>query len=97
LKDSFSYSEVTEEPLLYRDCYVSWKGMVANVTQNEYTASFDLLVGYDTQRIMEGAVNVGLNFPAEINSSVPLEVLGKIVILPGNHFMLEAVGIHQLR
>jgi hypothetical protein len=70
--------------------------MAANVAQDEHSASFDLLVGYDTRRTMEGAVNVGLEFPAEINSSVPLEVLGKIVILPGDRFILEAVGIHQL-
>jgi hypothetical protein len=96
LKDSFSYSEVAAEPLLYRDCYVSWKGMAANVTREEHTSSFDLLVGYDTRRVMEGAVNVVLDFPAEINPSVPLEVLGRIVILPGGRFMLEAEGIHQL-
>jgi hypothetical protein len=47
----------------------------------------------DTQELAPGY----LHFPAEINSSVPLEVLGKIVILPGDRFMLEAVGIHQLR
>jgi tetratricopeptide (TPR) repeat protein len=96
LKDSFSYGEVAVEPLLYRDCYVVWKGMAANVTRNEHTVSFDLLVGYDTRRVMEGAVNVGLDFPAEINPSVPMEVLGKIVILSGDRFMLEAEGIHQL-
>jgi tetratricopeptide (TPR) repeat protein len=97
LKDFFGYKEVAAEPVLYRDCYVVWKGMAANVEQNEHSASFDLLVGYDTRRVMEGAVSVTLNFPAEVNLSVPLEVLGKIVIVSGDRFMLEAVGIHQLR
>jgi tetratricopeptide (TPR) repeat protein len=97
LKDFFGYTEVAAEPVLYRDCYVVWKGMAANVAQAEHSASFDLLVGYDTRRIMEGAVNVTLSFPAEVNASAPLEVLGKIALLPGDRFMLEAVGIHQLR
>jgi tetratricopeptide (TPR) repeat protein len=97
LKDSFGYKEVSAEPVLYRDCYVVWKGMAANVAQDEHSASFDLLVGYDTRRVMEGAVNVALSFPAEVNASAPLEVLGKIVIVSGDRFMLEAAGIHQLR
>jgi tetratricopeptide (TPR) repeat protein len=97
LKDFFSYTEVAAEPALYRDCYVAWKGMAANVTQGEHSASFDLLVGYDTRTVMEGAVNVALSFPAEVNASAPLETLGKIVLLSGDRFMLEAVGIHQLR
>jgi hypothetical protein len=70
--------------------------MAANVTRNEHTVTFDLLVGYDTRRVMEGAVNVVVTFPAEVDPSVSLEVLGKIVILPGDRFMLEAAGIHQL-
>ncbi|MDR2143760.1 MAG: tetratricopeptide repeat protein [Treponema sp.] len=97
LKDSFSYNEVAAEPVLYRDCYVIWKGMAANIARDEHDASFDLLVGYDTRRVMEGAVNVALTFPAEVNASMPLEVLGKIVMVSGDRFMLEAVGIHQLR
>jgi tetratricopeptide (TPR) repeat protein len=97
LKDFFSYKEVAAEPVLYRDCYVVWKGMAANVEKGENAASFDLLVGYDTRRVMEGAVNVRLTFPAEVDASVPMEVLGKIVILSGDLFMLEAEGIHQLR
>ncbi|MDR0402097.1 MAG: tetratricopeptide repeat protein [Treponema sp.] len=97
LKDSFGYREVHDEPALYQDCYVVWKGMAANVEQIEHSASFDMLVGYDTCRVMEGAVNVGLSSPAEVNPSVPLEALGKIAVLSGDRFMLEAVGIHQLR
>ncbi|MDR1505948.1 MAG: tetratricopeptide repeat protein [Treponema sp.] len=98
LKDFFSYREAAAEPPLYRDCYVVWKGMAANVVEEEYAVSFDLLVGYDTRRVMEGAVPVAIDFPAEINTSQPLEVLGKIVILPGpkDLIALEAAGIHQI-
>lgn len=98
LKDRFSYADVAGESVLYRDCYVIWKGMAANIAREENRTSFDLLVGYDTRTVMEGAVRVEMTFSAEINAALPLEVLGKIVILPGNSgaFVLEAAGIHQI-
>jgi tetratricopeptide (TPR) repeat protein len=97
LKDRFSYAEVLREPLLYRDCYVVWKGMAANLEKTGAAASFDLLVGYDTRTVMEGTVHVQFTFPADINTALPLEVLGKVVIVPGTEgrFTLEAAGIHQ--
>jgi tetratricopeptide (TPR) repeat protein len=97
LKDRFSYTEVNGESVLYRDCYVIWKGMAANIVREEDRTSFDLLVGYDTRTVMEGAVRVEMAFPADINAALPLEVLGKIIILSGNSaFILEAAGIHQI-
>ena len=97
LKDHFRYGEVLQEPLLYRDCYVVWKGMAANLEKTGNAASFDLLVGYDTRTVMEGTVAVEFTFPADINTALPLEVLGKVVIVPGaeGRFTLEAAGIHQ--
>jgi tetratricopeptide (TPR) repeat protein len=96
LKDRFSYAEVSAEPWLYRDCYVVWRGAAANVETGENSIGFDLLVGYDTRRVMEGAVEVRVDFPASINTGLPLEVLGRVVPLPGEEkFILEGTALHQ--
>jgi tetratricopeptide (TPR) repeat protein len=98
LKDRFNYGEVAAEPVLYRDCYVLWRGVAANLENTDDKTGFDFLVGYDTRKIMEGAVPVELDFPAGINSSEPLEVLGQIVLLKDDgkdRFMLRGVAIHQ--
>ncbi|MDR1143014.1 MAG: tetratricopeptide repeat protein [Spirochaetaceae bacterium] len=94
LKDRFSYGEVNADPLLYRDCYVLWKGSPANVSAGPDKTSFDLLVGYDTRTVMEGAVAVELDFPAALTTE-PLEVLGSVVPLGPDRFYIRGTGIHQ--
>jgi len=94
-KDRFSYAEVKADPLLYRDCHVLWRGSAANVRVGADTVSFDLLVGYDTRTVMEGSVSVELNSPVEINTIQPLEVLGRVVPLGTDKFMIAGTGIHQ--
>jgi hypothetical protein len=96
LKDKFSYTEVASEPQLYRDCHVLWKGSIANVKNAPARISFDFLVGYDTHTVMEGAVPVEIEFPAEINSSETLEILGRVVPISSGKFKLIAVSIHQM-
>jgi len=95
LKDHFTYAEVSADPLLYRDCYVLWRGSAANVKSGFSTVSFDFLVGYDTRTVLEGAVPVELSFAADINTNEPLEVLGRIVPLSTDRFMIAGSGVHQ--
>jgi tetratricopeptide (TPR) repeat protein len=95
LKDHFSYAEVKADPLLYRDCHILWRGSAANVRVGIGTVSFDLLVGYDTRTVMEGSVSVELDFPAELNTIQPLEVLGRVIPLAADRFMIAGTGIHQ--
>ncbi|MDR2701017.1 MAG: tetratricopeptide repeat protein [Spirochaetaceae bacterium] len=95
LKDRFSYAEVKADPLLYRDCHILWRGSAANVRVGTDTVSFDLLVGYDTRTVMEGSVSVELDFPAELSTIQPLEVLGRVVPLGPERFMIAGTGIHQ--
>jgi tetratricopeptide (TPR) repeat protein len=94
LKDRFSYKEVKDDPFLYRDCYILWKGSPANISAEPDKTSFDLLVGYDTRTVMEGAVTVELDFPATLTTE-PLEVLGSIVPLGPERFYIRGTGIHQ--
>jgi hypothetical protein len=96
--ENVSYASAIKAPSLYRDCYALWSGMAANIVVGQNETSFDLLIGYDKRRSVEGIVKVNLPFAADINPEYPLEVLGKIIVpenLPDTLF-LEGVTIHQL-
>jgi tetratricopeptide (TPR) repeat protein len=94
--DNVSYSEIKQEPVLYRDVHVIWRGMATNVQLTDEFTSFDFLVGYDTRRTLEGIVPVVFYSPVAINTERPLEVLGKVTFTGSNfEIRLEGVAIHQ--
>jgi hypothetical protein len=100
LKDRYSYAEVSVDPILYRDCFVIWRGMAANLDSQEQSSSFDLLVGYDTRSAMEGIVPVHFSFAVSLTTAQPLEVLGRVVPASGSGdsriiIRLEGTAIHQ--
>ncbi|MDR3146282.1 MAG: tetratricopeptide repeat protein [Treponema sp.] len=98
LKDRFRYADVIREPVLYRDCYVIWRGMASNLKESEGSTSFDFLVGYDTRSILEGIVPVDFDFPMAVNPERPLEVLGYIVPVAasgGEDVRLRGTALHQ--
>jgi tetratricopeptide (TPR) repeat protein len=98
LKDRFTYGEVYQEPMLYRDCHVIWRGMATNLEVLQNATSFNLLVGYDTRSILEGIVPVRFNFAVSLNPERPLEVLGRILPIStekGQDILLEGVALHQ--
>jgi tetratricopeptide (TPR) repeat protein len=99
LKDRFSYAEVRQDPLLYRDCYVVWRGMATNLREGENGTAFDFLVGYDTRSTLEGIVQVTFGFSVTLNPERPLEVLGKVipvVTAAGEEGVrLEGAALHQ--
>ncbi|GHU84413.1 hypothetical protein FACS189473_1700 [Spirochaetia bacterium] len=99
LKDRFSYTEVHAEPALYRDCYVVWRGMAANLDAGQNGTAFNLLVGYDTRRTLEGIVPVHFDSAIPVNTERPLEVLGRIVPVStaggGMDIRIEGTAVHQ--
>jgi tetratricopeptide (TPR) repeat protein len=99
LQDRYSYSEVYQEPWLYRDCYVVWRGMAANVNMLEQQTTFELLVGYDTRSALEGIVPVEFDIAIPVDLERPLEILGKVIPASSNEsqsgIILEGIAIHQ--
>ena len=94
--DNYSYSDIKSEPALYRNVHVIWRGMASNVEITDEYTRFDLLVGYDTRRSLEGIVSVVFYSPVSVSTERPLEVLGKIILTPSySDFRLEGVAIHQ--
>ncbi|MDR2757936.1 MAG: tetratricopeptide repeat protein [Spirochaetaceae bacterium] len=100
LKDRFPYPTVAEDPGLYRDCYVIWRGMATNLDAGESVTAFDFLVGYDTRRTLEGIVPVVFNFSVAVNPEKPLEVLGRVIPVvtgdgQGAAVHLEGIALYQ--
>ncbi len=94
-RDPFSYQEVAKHPYLYRNCYVDWKGMVSNLRITTKEISFDFLVGYNEQKVLEGIVPVTLDFAANIRTAMPLELLAQVKT-SGDHIVLRGISVHQL-
>ncbi len=94
VKDVPPFAKVANEPWLYLDCYVAWKGMATNVNRTERSVSFDFLVGYDTRTTLEGIVPASFGSALEVDPERPLEVLGRLTFASGK-LALEGVSIHQ--
>jgi tetratricopeptide (TPR) repeat protein len=95
VKDPFPYLEVRSDPSLYNDCYVVWRGKVANVQIGEIQITFDLLVGYEDETELLGLVPVSLDFAAAIENGDGIEVLGK-VHAEEQQIRLEGISLHRL-
>jgi hypothetical protein len=94
LKTSFSYNEVMEDPHLYRNCYVIWKGRVSNINIGTDVITFDFLVGYHEEKVLQGIIPVKLHFGADIEPTFPLEILGQIKV--DDRMWLKGISIHKL-
>jgi tetratricopeptide (TPR) repeat protein len=94
-RDPYPYGDVAVKPELYDGCHVVWKGKVANLSLGGEAITFDLLVGYESERELEGTVPVNLDFAADLEDGAGLEVLGRVVA-DGGRMMLAGVSLHRL-
>lgn len=94
IRDRYDWATVQNDPLLYLDCSVVWKGMATNIVENTQSLSFDFLVGYDTRNTLEGIVPVVFTSPVRVDPAKPLEVLGKIQF-DGGKISISGKGIYQ--
>ena len=94
--DRFTYSQVIQDPFLFRDTHVIWRGMASNLDLQQNSTSFDFLVGYDTRRIVEGIVQIDYNFAIPINPEFPVEILGRIIPMSGERgIRIQGVALNQ--
>jgi tetratricopeptide (TPR) repeat protein len=94
-EDPHAYRDVAGQPRLYDGCHVSWKGKVANLVLGDSSVAFDLLVGYESERELEGTVPVVLEFAADLQDGIGLEVLGRVVA-DGSVLSLVGISLHRL-
>jgi hypothetical protein len=95
LRDSFPYATVAAAPALYDGCSVIWRGKIANLKVLKDAITFDLLVGYDREKVLEGIVPVTLDFAADLANGGGIEVLGQVSSKAGR-ISLKAISIHKL-
>lgn len=96
-KSGATLQEVSRNPILYENTYVLWKGQIANLKETNFGYSFDLLVGYTDNKILEGVVPSLCNLDILLGNGMNIEIIGKInleEIQP--FFYLEITSIHLL-
>jgi len=95
VKDPYSYAAVTKLPALYDGASVVWKGKIANLKVAKDSIAFDLLVGYDQEKQLEGIVPVTVPFAADLANGNAVEVLGQVV-MNGAAPTLLGISLHRL-
>jgi hypothetical protein len=94
-RDGAAYRDVVREPELYDGASVMWRGKVANLSQGKDAIRFDLLVGYERDKELQGIVPVSLRFAAEMENGSPLEVLA-FVSAPDGVLRLDGISVHRI-
>ncbi len=92
---NYTYTEVASEPVLYRGCYVRWKGKISNLRITEESISFDFLVGYHDNRVVEGIAPVTFDFAVTVEPGQAVELIGEIQPIDGI-ISLEGVSLRPL-
>ncbi|MEX2444554.1 MAG: tetratricopeptide repeat protein [Alkalispirochaeta sp.] len=97
LADSFSYDQVSDDPALYADVYVRWRGRVANLNVGTEEITFDFLAGYHERRVLEGIVPARVQFAVLLENDQPVELIGRVVPKQeGDDFSLQVTSIRRL-
>lgn len=96
IKKKYDYGEVLRSPRLFDGVAVLWKGQAGNVRESAVQVQFELLVGYQDKKNLEGVVSVTFPFALRVPAGAPIEVLGRV--RPGETgFRLEGIAVHELR
>ena len=95
VKDAWPYATVAKQPALYDGSSVVWTGKVANLKVGKTSIAFDLLVGYDQEKQLEGIVPVTLPFAADMADGSAVAVLGQVVV-KGPSPTLLGISLHRL-
>jgi hypothetical protein len=95
-RDSFLLDDILEEPRLYQDCFVIWKGKIANLRHGSDEITFEFLVGYHKEEELQGIVPVSLNFAVALRNGTDLELLARADFSSGD-LSLRGVSVHRIR
>lgn len=97
LTDNFTYEEVSEDPALYADVYVRWRGRVANLEIGTDAITFDFLAGYHERRVLEGIVPARVQFAVLLDNDQPVELIGWVQPQEDEgEFTLQVTSIRRL-
>lgn len=94
-KDNFTYQEVYQNPKLYENCFILWKGKLSNISKENLEIQADFLVGYHDQKVLEGIIPISIPFAVSLDPYFGYEILAKIN-LKNNSISLTVISLHQL-
>jgi len=83
MQDNFSVTEVLDDPELYRGVFVRWRGRIANLAVASDAITFDLLVGYESGRVLDGIVPVRVPFAVVLDDGQGVELIGEVRLSNG--------------
>jgi tetratricopeptide (TPR) repeat protein len=92
-RNTISYREVIEKPLIFNNCYVKWKGKITNIQVHKNNLEFDFLVGYEDGKLLEGIIRVDVDFPILLEEDFSYEIIGQMNT--SDSFKLKAVSIRK--
>ena len=95
IREPFPYGEVAQDPLLHHGGFAVWQGKVANLRLQKERLRFDLLVGYQQEKVLQGIVPVELGFAVQLEDGSSVEVLGRILSQSGP-LRLEGLSLHRI-
>ena len=73
-----NYIDVKNEPWLYNGCFIRWKGRIANIEDNANHATFDFLIGYEDEKILDGIERSFLTVDYNLDNPQSIEIIGKL-------------------
>ncbi len=91
---SYSYTDVAEDPFLYKDCWVVWQGFIANAKSGDDYFNCDLFVGDEDFKHMEGFVPVIIPQPVFVETGRSVHILAQIDIQDGR-VVLKGKSVYQ--
>ncbi len=94
-RDNFTFQEVTADPYLYNDCYVRWKGKISNLSVTPAAITFDFLVGYEDEKVLQGVLPVIMHFAADMRNAQAAEIIARVINNDGK-VSLEATSIRPI-
>ena len=95
LKDNYPYIQVAQDVFLYLDCWVDWTGHVANFRAADQGVAFDLIIGSDDMKKVDGFVPVVFNSSQTIKDfDKSVRVLGKLT-LEGSSLKIVGQSVYQ--
>jgi tetratricopeptide (TPR) repeat protein len=99
LHDRYTWAEVSEDPEIFNNVYVIFRGLSANLRYEDKNTYFDLLVGYDTKTVLQGILPVLFKEAVSLDPAMVVEILGKLIVIKNeegkNVIYLEGLAIHQ--
>lgn len=95
-RDNATIEDVVAEPKLYDGVFVRWRGRIANLVVGDEEITFDLLVGYEDGRVLDGIVPVQVPFAVLLDDGRRVEILGAVNLRDEQRFSVTATDVRML-